>query len=154
MIPNAAEADTTLSVIGEFGKTFSGAGAHIIRTLGDRKGGRAFWEVRNKISTKAWRCERPVKLQRWGKARVRIYDVRAGASDSCAGPRWGWGLGTDALKQGSDIRFDVGAWGLRERCHWWIIQMMNQNTGLDAGKADEESFAIIQAGDDSNRHVR
>ena len=79
MIPNAAEADTTLSVIGEFGKTFSGAGAHIIRTLGDRKGGRAFWEVRDKISTKAWRCERPVKLQRWGKARVRIYDVRAGA---------------------------------------------------------------------------
>ena len=42
-------------------------------------------------------------------------------------PRWGWGLGTDALKQGSDIRFDVGAWGLGERCHWWIIQMMNQN---------------------------
>ena len=80
-----------MNVIGEFGKTFSGAGVHIIRTLGDRKRGRAFWEVRNKISTKAWRCERPVKLQRWGKARVRIYDVRAGAFDSCAGPRWGWG---------------------------------------------------------------
>ena len=31
------------------------------------------------------------------------------------------------LKQGSDIRFDVGAWGLREHYHWWIIQMMNQN---------------------------
>ena len=52
MIPNAAEADAT-SAIGEFGKIFSGAGAHIIRTSGDRKGGRAFWEVRNKISTKA-----------------------------------------------------------------------------------------------------
>ena len=47
MIPNATEADTTSNVI-EFEKTFSGAGAHIIRTLGDRKGGRAFWEVRNK----------------------------------------------------------------------------------------------------------
>lgn len=53
MKSNAAEADATSSVIGEFGKTFSGAGAHIIRTSGDRKGGRAFWEVRNKISTKA-----------------------------------------------------------------------------------------------------
>ena len=54
MIPNAAEADAT-SAIGEFGKIFSGAGAHIIRTSGDRKGGRAFWEVRNKISTKIFR---------------------------------------------------------------------------------------------------
>lgn len=132
MVLNATATVTTPSVIGEFGKAFNGAGAHVIsRTrLGDRKGGRAFWAVGSKISTKAQGCERSwrLKLQSWGKARLSSA-VRAEAFELFCRPCCGWRLGTGALKQGSDIRVNAGVWGLRENYHWWIIWVINQNAG-------------------------